>query len=329
MITLALGILSAKAQTSTVADFESLTLGTDTFYDAHTSLSWNSSNATFHYFWDATYSLWDAGFAYTNKNNTTNHTYTNLYGAVTGKGYNNSSNYVTASQGYAGQKMNIKLAAPQETVSGFYVTNTTYGYYTMLNGGGPAREFGDTLHTHSGLLPGNFPDWFRLSIYGYKNGVKKADTVAFYLADYRFADNSQDYIVNSWKWVDCTRLGSVDSICMQLYSSDAGQYGINNPTYFCIDNFTTLQPSGVGIAKNSDELAASVYPNPFNASLNIVTAPGIITKISVLDITGKTVHHETLADPKSTVNLENLQAGIYFLEMNSGNQKTTRKIIKH
>lgn len=330
ILSLAFSFFGTNAQT-TVADFENLTLGADTFYENHSLFApWQTANATFRYTWDTAYGgFWGDGFAYTNKNNPITNSYTNMYASITGKGYNNSNNYVTAWAGYSPDKMIIKLASTEKSVAGFFATNSTYGYKTMKNGGGPARAFGDTLHTHSGLLPGNYPDWFKMTIRGYKNGAKKADSVDFYLADYRFADNSKDYIVNTWQWVDCSTLGAVDSIVFKLSSSDAGIYGINNPTYFCLDNFTTSSVILTDIASNSNKIKVSAYPNPFNTSLQINIGGNSIGAVArLMDITGKIVVEKKLEEENSVLNLEGIQTGIYFLELTSGDQKIIKKVVK-
>ena len=328
LLSLAFCIFTTNAQT-TIADFESLTLGTDTFYENHAGLSWINGNATFRYEWDTSFGgFWSSGFSYTNKNNITNGTYTNMYAAITGKGYNNSNKYVTASEGFGGEKLIIKLASTEKAVGGFFVTNSTYGYKVMKNGGGPARAFGDTLHTHSGMTPGNYPDWFKMTVYAYKGGVKKTDTVEFYLADYRFTDNSKDYIVNTWQWVDCGKLGAVDSISFKLRSSDAGAFGINNPTYFCLDNFTTSPNILTGLSAKSENIQLSAYPNPFNTLLTLTTK-STGASVRVTDISGKIVYSEILTNEVSTLDLANLEAGIYFLELNQEDQKTIKKIIKN
>jgi len=322
----ALSLLGIKAQT--VADFEGLTLAADTFYENHVSAPWQTSNATFRYEWDVSFGgFWSSGFAYTNKTNTVTGTYHNMYAAIPGKGVNNSNNYVTAWSGYPAEKMMIKLAPTQVAVNGFYITNSTYAYKTMLNGGGPARKFGDTLHTHSGMIPGDYPDWFKLTVHAYKNGTKKTDTVEFYLADYRFADNSKDYIVKTWDWVDCSTLGAVDSIFFKFYSSDEGAFGINNPTYFCMDNFMTTSSIFTGINKMSDTGKFHAYPNPFTAQLTIHAEAG--ASVIVTDLSGKVLYTEALAQEISLVDLNFLQEGIYFLELNSGGQKTIKKVIKN
>ena len=69
-------------------------------------------------------------------------------------------------------------------------------------------------------------------------------SVDFYLADYRYADSSQDYIVNAWEYIDLSSLGSVDELSFSLSSSDNGSFGMNTPNYFAIDNIGVVpEPS--------------------------------------------------------------------------------------
>jgi hypothetical protein len=97
-------------------------------------------------------------------------------------------------------------------------------------------KYSDAYSKKFGGTSGNDPDWFKLSIWGYQYG-QHTDTVDFYLADFRFANNDSDYIVKDWVWIDLTSLGNADSLEFILTSSDNGTYGMNTPAYFCIDNF--------------------------------------------------------------------------------------------
>jgi len=76
------------------------------------------------------------------------------------------------------------------------------------------------------------PDWFKLTITG-----SNSNTVDFMLADYRFEDNGQDYIVDEWTWIDLSGLGSVTNLEFSFTSTDNGAWGMNNPGYFAMDNF--------------------------------------------------------------------------------------------
>lgn len=99
------------------------------------------------------------------------------------------------------------------------VTNSAYGYYAMKNGTDFSRAFGPD-------------DWCKLIFVGVRNGVK-CGSIDFYLAQ-----NGE--IVNEWKSVDLTPLGKVDAIYIQMQSSDSGQFGMNNPAYFCLDNLVVV-----------------------------------------------------------------------------------------
>jgi len=112
-------------------------------------------------------------------------------------------------------------------IDGLYVTNNNYAYYSMLNGDLYAKKFGGDS--------GDDPDWFLLTITGKDASGAVVDSVGFYLADYQFADNSQDYIVNTWEYFDLTELGIVKSLEFSLSSSDMGSNGMNTPGYFALD----------------------------------------------------------------------------------------------
>lgn len=96
------------------------------------------------------------------------------------------------------------------------VTNSTWGYYGMKNGSYPSLAFTDSSFCY-------------LYINGVKDG-KKTGSVKVVLA------NGTD-ILKTWQTVDLSSLGEVNSLYFQMESSDSGSYGMNNPAYFCIDEF--------------------------------------------------------------------------------------------
>ena len=217
-----------KAQN--VADFQNLYLAPDTFWDgSDLSGGFYSGSGFFPNSYDTTYNAW-SGFVYSDMKDSTTAGFGNQYSAITASGHNNSSNYAVADE-YGQTYIKLTGSAAGGPVNGFYITNGTYDYLSMKSGDAFAKKFGG--------VSGNDPDWFRLTVKGWLNGVQSTDTVDFYLADYRFANNAQDYIVKTWQWVDLTTLGNVDSITFHLASSDTGSFGMNTPAYFCLDNFIT------------------------------------------------------------------------------------------
>ena len=72
----------------------------------------------------------------------------------------------------------------------------------------------------------------------------------------------------------------------------------------------------------------SIYPNPVNTFLNInLTDNDILTKVIIIDITGKIVLEQT--DNLATVNVENLANGLYIIELLSAEKSYQGKFIKN
>ena len=74
-----------------------------------------------------------------------------------------------------------------------------------------------------------------LTITGYDVDDEPTGTKEFYLADLR--DASKAYIINDWRYVDLSVLGAVKKLSFELSSTDNGDWGMNTPAYFCLDNF--------------------------------------------------------------------------------------------
>lgn len=116
-------------------------------------------------------------------------------------------------------------------LEGFHVHNTAYAALAMRDGAYPSKKFGGTS--------GNDADWFKLTVTGKDVAGTTMGTTNIYLADYRFADNSKDYILADWTWVDLSKFRpGVRTLHFALSSSDNGIYGMNTPAYFALDNLT-------------------------------------------------------------------------------------------
>ena len=202
----------------------------------------NNNYSTSHYPESGNYpaydmSSWD-GWAYSSMTDTTTPGYANEFSAITGQGFDGSPNYGV---GYCGSSavtpISINFSSPVQ-VQGMYVTNTTYAYLSMLNGDSFAKQFGGDNGTDE--------DWFKLTIIGYDAAGTETGTVDFYLADYRFADSGDDYIVDEWTWIDLTSLDdNVSSLGFSCASTDNHpDWGMNTPAYFAMDNLTVVpEPS--------------------------------------------------------------------------------------
>ena len=107
-----------------------------------------------------------------------------------------------------------------------YVTNSTYAYLAIKdhNDGNPTpyvKEWTDQ-------------DIFTLTITGYNGSDIPTGSVEVKLAEGM-------NILKEWKKVDLTSLGKVKKIVFTMSSTDSGQWGINTPTYFCLDQLKVTE----------------------------------------------------------------------------------------
>lgn len=112
-------------------------------------------------------------------------------------------------------------------VAGMFVTNTTWTWSSMNSGDDYCKVFGGT--------DGTDPDWFLLTVRGLDQEGEETGSVELYLADFRSDDPAQDHILDAWTWLDLSELGPVASIEFTLSSSDVGEWGMNTPAYFAVD----------------------------------------------------------------------------------------------
>ncbi len=320
--------LDAEAQVTTET-FETFTLSPNTYYTNTVTPNWQTSQATFMYQWNTAFGgYWESGSAYTNVKDTVDGTYTNLYGNITGTGYSGSSNYVTARSGAVVKINNASI------VTGFFITNTTYAWKVIKNGNSFSRKFGDTTGTLSGtsIPQGEYPDWFKVTVVGYRNGIIKLDTAKFYLADYRYPGTANDIAISNWRFLNTAVIGIVDSLKFILTSSDNGSFGMNTPSYFSLDNFVTY--TTVGLEELHSIADVSLFPNPVNEHLTIKYAAMETQsiKLCVYDISGNEIinrNEETNVGQNSVeINTNSLRAGVYFVEIKNDNGSKKIKFIK-
>jgi hypothetical protein len=161
----------------------------------------------------------------------------NQYSAYPGGGAGGSATYGVGFPGGSGGGSAATITLDSEGVlDGGYFANTTYAALSMLNGDAFAKQFGGAS--------GDDPDWLLLTVTGYDGVGAPGGSVEVYLADYRFADNALDYVLDEWLWVDLSGLGSVASLDFALSGSDVGDFGLNTPGYFALDGLLMVPEPG-------------------------------------------------------------------------------------
>lgn len=294
----------------TVVDFEDLTLSPQSYWNGSDgSGDFTSAGLTFSNVYNQGWAYWESGFAFSNQVSDTMTGTNGMYSSYADGGVGGSGIYVISQN-------NTELVFDQ----GFYatsisLTNNNYAAHSMLDGDQFAKKFGGTT--------GDDQDWFLLTIRGYATSAdaNPTDSVLFYLADYRFADNNQDYIVKDWTSVQLTALAGMQKLGFELSSSDMGTWGMNTPAFFAIDNITGEGWSAV--TENTFEV--QLYPNPTTQTIflkNLTSA----TQYSIYSIDGKVVASGKVTG--NSINVESLLSGYYHLSLNTNGQQSITRFQK-
>ncbi len=316
-VLLAVGLLMPVFLRAQISTFDDLKLDSTNAYwnGSDTSGGFQSGSAYFYNNYNQSWGSW-SGFAYSNMKNDTTAGYSNQYSAITAGGVNGSANYGVA---YAGTPVSVKLDSTLagKVLKGVFVTNSTYAALSMENGDAYAKKFGGA--------DGTDPDWFLLTIKGYEKGTY-ADSVNFYLADFRSDNTADDYILKSWAWVNLQPLGDVDSLTFELHSSDTGTYGMNTPAYFCLDNLNDITNGIELLRRANNRLEVNVYPNP---AANTVWMRGVKdARIDIYDANGRRVFESNATTKMVSVNISSYPSGIYMVRISKKNALVIRKLIK-
>jgi len=244
---------------------------------------WNGSDETggfdvnsvsFNNIYNPDWSSW-SGFSYSNSNDNETEGFENQYSSISGGGYDGQENYLIYTEG--GE---VSFETPVQ-VNQLVVTNTTYAYYSMLNGDDFAAQFEQD-------------DWFILTVYGWdENDNLLEDSVNFYLADFRDDDSDNHYILNSWENINLTELGEVSKLSFKLSSSDVGEWGMNTPNYFALGGLTFQSDEEISL--DFDVLNFPSTGNNGSQNYAVWYSDGVITFDSLVEMESLSVANTTYA----------------------------------
>ena len=323
------------------ANFDTLKVlnGSDLITTGYTGTQDNNNQGNYFYMpidWDTSFGgYWRSGWAISKVIDTTEGEgdyAAQLYAARPGTGFKGvfDQNWAVGQQG---SKLKfVDLSEGAVVFNGFHYTNTTFGYNVMKRGNMFAKKFGGSS--------GNDADSLILvgKLYRHNKMETAIDTFRVALADFRFADNSQDYIVKDWRYVDMKYVSSTlpaqgwvaDSLEFALEGSDNDpQFGLNTPAFFAVDGF--LFSFYESVQKfNKTELTVSPNPAQNWISLSTKSQPKMI---QVMDMTGK------IWMPKATafeggqffqfqLDLSALPMGVYQVTVVTESGMETAKVVK-
>lgn len=287
-------------------DFENITLTVESFDNGSSgSGGFSEDHAFYENTYDPTWGSW-TGFSVSNITDNTTAGWANQYSAFPGVGANGSANYGIY---YPMGGIDLTTVSNGVYLDSVKITNATYAAISMRDGDAYGKQFG-SIYDANGVEDGtNGEDYFRIWIMAeYVGG--QLDSMEFYLADYRFADPNDDYIIDEWVNVDLSAFDQpVARLDFRFESSDMGQWGINTPTYFAIDDLSFT--STADIKELSFDM--NVYPNPVVDVLN-VSSPGESGQLLLTDLNGNVIN-ETIFTNSTSLDASQLGSGAYIVQL--------------
>ena len=199
-------------------DFQNVTFpsGSEYNYDSGSAGKFTEGIVSFQnvngYDEDWDYPYW-YGFAYSKKHDVTTLGAENQWSAyVVNDDAENIFMVGFVDDFYGEPVIEINFSEPVKDLS-FDIANTTYAALSMKNGDGFAKQFTET-------------DWFLLTIK--VTAIESIEIITMKLGD-------GTKITNVWNKIH-VESSSVTKLEFSLTSSDTGDWGMNTPAYFCIDN---------------------------------------------------------------------------------------------
>jgi len=316
---------SLTFQAQQTIGFEGITLMSESYNNgSDESGGFTLSGVFFANNYNSTWGSW-SGFSVSNVTDVTTPGYSNQYASFAGSGGESSINYgVYASSGSITFHNNgvEGLEPTSVNLTSIQVANTTYTALSMRDGDSFGKQFGSINGADGNPDGTNGADFFKIWIVALGQNTERIDSVEVYLADFRSSDNNEDYILDAWQTVDLSAITeSVYGLTFSFESSDNGQWGMNTPAYFALDNLVFNNTLGV---RNQTLENVSVYPNPIQNQLRIKGDKGLV---EIFDVNGSLVQsfeHNQF----SNVDVSNLMSGVYVLKLSNEQGVFTTKLMK-
>jgi hypothetical protein len=234
--------LSGRASLVTFDGFTLPPAGYDNGSSGHGGFT--EAGVFFNNSYNAMFGSW-SGFAVSNVNDPSTAGWGNQYAVASpGTGHGGAGQYaVVYDDTFVGGSTDFIRFSSERSPLSLRVNNTAYAAQSMLLGDAFTKKFGG--------VSGGDPDWFRMTIRATDlSDMPTGTPVDVYLADFRSDDPADDYVLQEWRLVDLTPLGSsVHTLHFDFGSTDNGTFGMNTPAYAAFDNLVVVpEPAAAGLA---------------------------------------------------------------------------------
>ncbi len=141
---------------------------------------------------------------------------------------------------------------------------------------------------------------------------------------------ADDTLASSYQWIDCANNDTLipGATSHTFYPAFDGHYAVIIQKNTCVDTSACVAVVLTGISEEKLGNSVNIYPNPANEQLYIDLGEIKGEKVSLIDITGKTIYSSAIVGKqKVNIPLQDYDNGIYFVNIESNNQSITYKVV--
>jgi hypothetical protein len=120
-----------------------------------------------------------------------------------------------------------------------------------------------------------------------------------------------------------TALGTVDSVAYHFESSDIGDFGINTPLYFCMDDLKMNAVPNSLIDVDASNF--SIFPNPASDFIQLKAPQNAISQIDLYTLTGQFIR--SYSNVNEPIMIRDLPMGMYLIRFQNSNSSYSRKFV--
>jgi len=209
-----------------------------------------------------------------------------------------------------------------------FVVNNNGGYFNLQKTAAPGTEWAIEVYFNSdssGVWTADDNDF----AFSYSNeGWVHVEVMIDLDADYArgFVEGVE---VGAWQWSQQT---DGDPGMNQLGGMNIYAAALSGPALYFIDEVVITGPDAfVTSIEENEAISFDMYPSPVNDILNISVEDPQNMYINIYDVTGKVVMENismSIGMNTSTVDVSDLEVGVYLLEMNNGEQRFAKRFVK-
>jgi len=142
-------------------------------------------------------------------------------------------------------------------------------------------------------------------------------------------DGVQENLIDNAAGAECTNLIDSGNLITD-YSAWANRVWITTDgnTDVVYDDCSTITNNNVTFSNGVDPIESlMLYPNPVVDRINISAATSI-DQVRVFDLVGRMVKQATPSSNDFSIDVADLNKGVYMVQLKAGNKETTLKIVK-